>query len=154
MKVFEPNRAKYRKNNDKKIICQFCDLKNIKNQECKKLSGKYWLVFISKYPYMDGNLMIIPKRHIEDTSELSEEEKIEFFEILEKVKDKLGKIFKTNEFNIWLNLGKNSGCSISHLHWQIIPRKFKIENAANIFGDIHILTVLPEKLKKMIDGKD
>lgn len=153
MKIFEPSRDIYRKRTSRIKICEFCNLKNIKKQECKSLSGKYWRVLVNLYPYMDGNLMLIPKRHIIDTNELNNNEKAEFFEVLEKTKNKLGKTFKTKDFNIGLNLGKNAGASIEHLHWQIIPRKFKIENASNIFADIQIMTMLPGELKKNIDKK-
>ena len=68
-------------------------------------------------------------------------------------KKKLGRIFKTKDFNIGLNIGKDAGSSIDHIHWQIIPRKYKVMNSSNIFADIHIITISPQKLKKMIEGK-
>jgi ATP adenylyltransferase len=89
MKVYEPLRAEYRRNRGKNKICQFCDFKIIKTQECETLSGKYWMVFVNLYPYMDGNLMIIPKRHVKDTNDLDSKEKSEFFDILKKVKIRL-----------------------------------------------------------------
>jgi ATP adenylyltransferase len=153
MNVYEPQRAKYRKKIGKWKICEFCNPKNATSQECKTISGKHWKVWVNLYPYMDGNLMLIPRRHIKDINELNSEEKKKFFCVLEKVKKKLGEIFETKEFNIGLNLGKNSGSSIEHMHWQIIPRKYRIDNAANIFADIHVITMLPSKLKKIIDKK-
>lgn len=111
------------------------------------------MVFVNLYPYMDGNLMIIPRRHVKDTNDLDSKEESEFFDILKKVKIRLSRIFETNEFNVGLNLGKNSGSSIEHIHWQIIPRRHKVENATNIFADIQVITMLPLKLKKIIDKR-
>jgi ATP adenylyltransferase len=152
MKVYEPSRLAYRKKIGTVKKCQFCDLLNIKSQICESLSGKYWRVVANKYPYMDGNLMIVPKRHFRDIEDMNKEERNEFFEIIVKTKKKLSKIFKTNDFNIGLNLGKKAGASIEHLHWQIIPRKDKIINASNIFADLYVITVSPQKLKKIIDS--
>lgn len=151
MKVYEPSRLAYRKKIGAVKKCQFCDSSNIKNQICKKLSGKYWQVITNKYPYMDGNLMIISKRHIEDLEEMNEAEQKEFFEILVIAKKKLSRIFKTKDFNVGLNIGKGAGASIGHLHWQIIPRKNKILNASNIFADLYVITISPRKLKKLIE---
>jgi len=151
MKIYDSKRAKYRKSISKTKSCQFCDTGNIKNQQCQSLSGEFWIVMVNKYPYMDGNLMIIPKRHVCDIEKLNGNEKTEFFDVLEKTKKKLEEIFKTKDFNIGLNIGKLSGASIKHIHWQIIPRKAKIQNSTNIFADIEVITISPLELKKLID---
>jgi len=151
MQVYEPSRLAYRKKIGAVKKCQFCDLSNIKSQICESLSGKYWRVITNKYPYMDGNLIIIPKRHFSDIEEMNEAEKKEFFEVLVKTKKRLSKVFKTKDFNIGLNIGKRAGASIEHLHWQIIPRKDKILNSSNIFADLYVITISPQRLKKMIE---
>lgn len=151
--IYDPKRADYRKKIKKIIQCEFCNEKNISQQECKSLSGKFWLVLVNKYPYMDGNLIIIPKRHIKNIEQLNKEEWNEFYKILKNTKTKLSKIFKTEDFNIGINIGKKAGSSIEHMHWQILPRKEKILNSSNIFADLYIITVSPWELKKMIDKK-
>jgi len=96
--------------------------------------------------------MIIPKRHFADLEDMNDSERKEFFDILIRAKKKLGKIFNTRDFNIGLNLGKAAGTSINHLHWQIIPRDPKAyANSANIFGDLYVIKVSPNDLKKMIE---
>lgn len=107
---------------------------------------------MNKYPYMDGNLMIITKEHIKNIEDLTREQWDEFYRILKNTKKKLGKIFKTEDFNIGLNIGKNSGNSLEHLHWQVIPRRFAPLNSSNIFADLYVVTVSPWELKKMIEG--
>ncbi|OGI29712.1 MAG: hypothetical protein A2288_02535 [Candidatus Moranbacteria bacterium RIFOXYA12_FULL_44_15] len=153
IKVLETGRSEYRKKAVRSKECPFCNPSNLKSQECKSLSGKEWAVIINKYPYMDGNLMIISRRHVEHVSSLNSAEKGEFFEILNGVIEKLGKLFTTNDFNVGLNLGKNAGASVKHLHWQVIPRKNKILNSANIFADLFVITMPPDKLRKIIDKK-
>jgi diadenosine tetraphosphate (Ap4A) HIT family hydrolase len=149
MRVLEKKRGKYIKR--KKIQCDFCDLTVIKDQQVKKLEGKYWYVLASKFPYLDGNLMIITKRHIPDTTDLTQAEKEEFFMILEKTKKVLTKLFKTRSFNIGLNLGPDSGASIPHLHWQVIPR-VKINPAVfNVINDLWFVTLDYKELIKKIN---
>ncbi len=155
MRIFQKIRkekfAKYKyENND----CDFCSKEVIEDQGIKKFSTENWLVLASKYPYLDGNLMIIPKRHIIDFDELTGKEWQEFFEVLKNVKSALGEIFNTDSFNIALNIGENSGASIKHLHWQIIPRPKKLNpNAQNVFNDFYFVTMdykeLIEKINKL-----
>ena len=153
MKVLDSSRGVYIKKVNKGIKkCVFCDPKVIKEQECKSLAGKYWRVLVNKYPYLDGNLMVIPKRHFVNLEDMNEQEKSEFFEVLAKAKKRLGKIFNTQYFNIGINIGKAAGTSIDHLHWQIIPRDPKaFSNAANIFADLYVIKISPKELKKRIE---
>jgi diadenosine tetraphosphate (Ap4A) HIT family hydrolase len=53
-----------------------------------------------------------------------------------------------------LNEGKASGRSVSHLHWQIIPRWFKNPNAVGVFADIHVVTMSPFELKEILKKND
>ncbi|HAR99526.1 MAG: putative cytosolic protein [Candidatus Moranbacteria bacterium GW2011_GWC2_37_73] len=151
MKIYEPKRALYRKNKPTTGCCQFCDKKTINEQQCLSLESKHWMVVVNKYPYMDGNVMIIPKRHVRNVADLLKDEWFEFQDILEKTMKKLSQIFKTEDFNIGANIGIDAGGSIEHLHWQIIPRRKKISNSVNIFADIEVITILPEDLRKIID---
>jgi len=155
MKVVNPEKFKYNKkldNNDVKS-CDFCDPKIHKKQECKSLQGKYWRAIVNLYPYMDGNLMIVPKRHIIRIDEINKEEWQELHQMITKSQKRLAEIFKTKSFNVGINIGKSAGSSIPHMHWQIMPRRKWIPNFANIVGDMYVITVTPEKLKKLIDGK-
>ncbi len=151
MKVLEPSRAQYRKVKDKIKTCQFCDPENLQAQSVKSLEGEHWLVIANKYPYLDGNLMLVPKRHVCQVEDLNDQEKAEFFTIFAKSKKALADLFATESFNFGINVGKFSGCSIAHLHWQLIPRRKYTQNCTNIIHDLHVITMdyqeLIDKLK-------
>jgi ATP adenylyltransferase len=100
---------------------------------------------------MDGNVMIVPVRHIDKIEDIDKNEWQEFGLILAKTQKVLGEIFKTDSFNIGLNVGAESGASIPHLHWQIVPRKFKNITVMNAFADLYIVAVTPEETKRLID---
>lgn len=149
MRILDSNRKKYKHTFSKSDDCVLCNKKE--TLECLGLSGKYWRVLVNRFPYMDGNVMIIPTLHKEKTGELTKEEWGEFRKVLQKTQEVLGKIFQVDSFNIGLNLGPESGASIPHLHWQIIPRKFKNITVMNTFADLYIVAVTPEETKKLID---
>jgi diadenosine tetraphosphate (Ap4A) HIT family hydrolase len=146
MRIYEENRGKYRTLYKSKG-CNFCDAVILKDQEVKQLKGKYWRVLACKYPYMDGNLMIVPRRHVTQTEKLTTGEWAEFSEVLIKTQKLLGDLFKTKSFNIMLQLGPNSGGSVRHLHWMIIPRpKKKNLSGWNIFENFYFVTLSYKEL--------
>ncbi len=149
VRVLDKNRTNYKQTFSKNDKCIFCGTDDV--LECKGLAIKYWRVIINRYPYMDGNVMIIPVRHIEKNEDVASEEWQEFGVVLTKTQKVLEKIFKTDSFNVGLNVGSESGASIPHLHWQVVPRKFKNIAAMNTFADLYIVAVTPEETKKMMD---
>ena len=149
MRILDENRATYKKTFSDKSECVFC--LEEKSLECVGLGNVHWKVLVNSFPYMDGNVMIIPFRHIEKTEEISDQEWISFGEVLSKTKKILGEIFKTDSFNVGLNVGPESGASIPHLHWQIVPRRFKNITTLNTFADLYIVATTPAQTKKMID---
>lgn len=153
MRTLDPYRKNYIKRIASQEHCEFCAEEVIQNQECKTLRTEYWRVIVALYPYLDGNVMIIPRRHITDTSELTENEWQDFHSALEGAKKRLGEIFSATSFNIGLNLGEYSGRSISHIHWQLIPRaRVRNTNALEIFSELQVISTSPQDLQKKIDS--
>lgn len=151
MKVHNPYRSKYNHSYHNKS-CPFCDKQIIKRQNIEPLEGKTWMVFANQYPILDGNLMLVLKRHVEDTSELDKNEWEELQEQIEQTKTILSKIFNTKSFNIGFNIGPDSGSSVKHLHWQIIPRinHQPINGFASFIAGIQTVRLSPEELRKRI----
>jgi ATP adenylyltransferase len=153
MQIYAPERKMYNKEVKLKKACYFCDKKVIREQICSRFSFEYWNVLTNKYPYMDGNVMLIPKNHLERLEDISEDIWKEFPVALLEVQKVLGKIFTTESFNIGINIGKESGRSVEHLHWQIIPRKEKNHTVVGVLADIHVITLSPEDLKKKLSER-
>lgn len=151
MKVHNPSRAKY-SHDYQNTKCPFCDPEIVKKQNIEALESKKWMVFINQYPILDGNLMLVLKRHAEDSAELTSDDWQELHGKIEQVKVVLDKIFKTTSFNIGFNIGPDSGASVKHLHWQILPRVSRqpADSFTTLIADIHIVRLSPEELKEKI----
>ncbi len=151
MRIYEEKRGKY-KTTYKSKNCDFCDPFVLQDQKVKQLEGEFWRVLACKYPYMDGNLMIVPKRHVTHTDKLNKEEWDEFSRVLVATQTLLTELFHTKSFNIMLQLGLNSGSSIRHLHWMIIPRPKKQKVSGwNVFNDFYFVTLSYKELIMKID---
>ncbi len=149
MRILEPKRSTYKRVYRDKGYCDFCDPVVIKDQEVVVLRGQEWRVLACKYPYMDGNLMILPKRHVTHTDKLNAAEWAEFPKVLLATQKLLGELFKTDSFNLAMNLGPLSGGSVPHIHWMIVPRP-KIANLScfNVMHDFYLVQMDYKQLLK------
>ena len=76
------------------------------------------------YPVSKLHCLIIPKRHIKDFFELTNEELVACNDLVKKVKNEVIKKDPNIEgFNLGTNIGKVSGQSILHCHLHLIPRR-------------------------------
>ena len=76
------------------------------------------------YPVSKLHCLIIPKRHIKDFFELTNEELVACNDLVKKVKNEVIKKDPNIEgFNLGTNVGKVSGQSILHCHLHLIPRR-------------------------------
>ena len=76
------------------------------------------------YPVSNLHCLIIPKRHVKDYFELSNDEVIACNELIKKIKEEiLLKDPLVKGFNIGTNIGKVAGQSVLHCHIHLIPRR-------------------------------
>ena len=94
------------------------------------------------YPVSDQHCLIIPKRHIADYFDLSNEELIACNDLIKIIKQEvLDKDKSIEAFNIGTNAGKISGQSIMHCHIHLIPRRER--DVDNPQGGVR--SVIPKK---------
>ena len=76
------------------------------------------------YPVSEYHCLIVPKRHVKDYFDLTNEELLACNDLIKKIKKEVSKKDKNIEaFNIGTNAGKISGQSIMHCHIHLIPRR-------------------------------
>ena len=76
------------------------------------------------YPVSDHHCLIIPKRHIKDYFDMTNDELIACNDLIQIVKNEiLSKDTNVKGFNIGTNAGKIAGQSIMHCHIHLIPRR-------------------------------
>ena len=76
------------------------------------------------YPVSKHHALIIPKRHVENYFDMSEDEVLSGNQLIKKMKNKLQELDSTVDgFNIGTNSGKLAGQSIMHCHIHLIPRR-------------------------------
>ena len=100
--------------------CLFCSIKE------SGLADENTLAYASydTYPVSEWHCLIIPKRHVKDYFELTNDEVIACNDLIKKIKEKiLLKDPLVKGFNMGTNAGKIAGQSVLHCHIHLIPRR-------------------------------
>ena len=100
--------------------CLFC------NPKVSGVAHENNLAYASydSYPVSEHHCLIIPKRHMSDYFELTNNEIIACNDLIKIIKNEiLNKDQTVKAFNIGTNVGKESGQSIMHCHIHVIPRR-------------------------------
>ena len=100
--------------------CLFCNIqKSVCDHENELAYASY-----DSYPVSGHHCLVIPKRHMKDYFDLTNEELLACNNLIKIVKNEI--INKDNTvtgFNLGTNIGKVSGQSIHHCHFHLIPRR-------------------------------
>ena len=118
--------------------CLFCNV----NEREYTIDNQLAYVSYDTYPVSKLHCLIIPKRHIKDYFNLTDDELLACNNLINKMKDEIKSKDPTVEgFNLGTNIGKVSGQSIFHCHFHLIPRRKK--DVDNPQGGVR--SVIPNK---------
>ena len=110
------------KKNDESCGCKLCE--EIEKKETWILESKGFHILFNRYPYIIGNLMIVPDKAVSAIEDLDVEMRGNLMEVINQSQKLLKQVLNTDSCNIGMNLGKFSGASIpQHIHIHIVPRK-------------------------------
>ena len=99
-------------------------------------------VMLNKFPYNNGHLMVIPRRHTADFGALPQDEFVDLHRLLQIAAAVVNEAYSPHAMNVGMNLGRSAGAGIvDHLHYHVVPRWD---------GDTNFMPVLAET-KVMIE---
>jgi ATP adenylyltransferase len=126
--------------------CVFCALAAMAPSAA---SGVLWrddwsFVTLNAFPYGSGHLLVLPRRHVGELSDLGDEEYASFFWALRRTVTALEVAYRADGMNVGMNLGQAAGAGIpQHLHAHALPRWNGDTNFMSTIGETR---VLPESL--------
>jgi ATP adenylyltransferase len=81
------------------------------------------LLMMNRYPYANGHLLVAPRRHVADISDLSAEDRAGMMELAELGNRLLRKSMHCQGVNLGMNLGRCAGAGVpGHCHMHLVPR--------------------------------
>lgn len=128
---------------DKEEGCVFCN-KPKENQDDKNYilyRGKTCFVMLNLYPYVCGHIMIVPYKHVPDTTQLSQDELLEVTALLNKSIVVLREAVSPEGFNVGVNIGKIAGAGVEeHVHLHLVPRWAADTNFMPMLSATHVVS--------------
>lgn len=111
--------------------------------------GSHSAIFLNRYPYNNGHLLVAPLVHRGQFGELEGPDLTEPVFTVQRAVAALDRIYRPQGFNIGLNLGKSAGAGLpDHLHWHIVPRWDGDTNFMPILGQTKVIV---ESLDELYD---
>jgi ATP adenylyltransferase len=112
------------------------------------------LVVLNRYPYNNGHLLVAPRRHVGDLSELTSDEHMECMQQLSRLTGIYRELLRAEGFNIGLNLGRVAGAGLpGHVHWHLVPRWNGDNNFMGVVADTRIIPQSLDALWELLHGK-
>jgi ATP adenylyltransferase len=85
--------------------------------------GTSTVIVLNRFPYNNGHLLVSPRSHIGELSQMTGAQHAECMEQLAQLTDLYRQVLNADGFNIGLNLGRVAGAGLpGHLHWHLVPR--------------------------------
>lgn len=106
-------------NEGRNSTCPFCNL--APDREIIMETSHVYAIY-DKYPVNEGHSLIIPKRHCQNYFDLSEEEQVNCWKAVNRVKQIIIKKYNPDGFNIGININEVAGQTVNHVHIHLIPR--------------------------------
>ncbi len=100
-----------------KQACIFCNIIEGKEKAWKIYEDEQVLVILDAFPVTEGHMLILPKKHVEDLLDLSDEEIAHIFKVAKKVAKAAKKALNAEFVNII-----TAPSMIKHAHVHVIPR--------------------------------
>ncbi len=121
------------------------------------------VILLNRFPYANGHLLIAPRRHVADITDLTLQENQAIMVMLQQSCTILRHHLQPDGFNIGLNVGTIAGAGIAdHLHFHIVPRWQGDHNFMTVTGDIrtipehinHTFELLGPDYQQLLPGED
>jgi bis(5'-adenosyl)-triphosphatase len=106
-------------NKDSKTILKFANIQIDESQIFYK--RKFVFAFVNLRPFLPGHVLLCPTRVEKHYSNLTETEVMELWISAKNIANNLKKYYHTDSIQISIQDGENSGQTVEHCHFHIIP---------------------------------
>ncbi len=98
--------------------CPFCTVPPNRILE----SREHALLLHDAYPVSPGHSLVISRRHVAEIFDLTATEIGDFVELIRIARERIDSTLQPTGYNIGVNVGRDAGQTVMHVHIHIIPR--------------------------------
>lgn len=108
------------------FLCDAFDTELTKDQMRERMilvADNRGALMMNRYPYSNGHLLVAPKAHVADISDLTADARAGIMELAELGNRLLRKAMRCQGVNMGMNLGRCAGAGVpGHCHLHLVPR--------------------------------
>jgi ATP adenylyltransferase len=98
-------------------------------------------VILNKYPYGNGHLMVVPRKHTDKLETLDDTEFLAVHRLLHETIAALRDAYRPHGMNVGMNMGEAGGAGIAeHAHYHALPRWSGDVNFMPVFSDTKVIS--------------
>ncbi len=146
--LFTPWRHDYVVEGVREEGCVFCRLADGGGRDFL-LASEHWYLVLNAFPYCNGHVMLVSRRHVTWLSELDEAAHAELAPLLARIETAIREAYRPEGMNLGINFGSAGGAGIpGHLHIHLLPRW---TGDTNFMTAVTHTRVVPEDLAKSFE---
>jgi diadenosine tetraphosphate (Ap4A) HIT family hydrolase len=111
MRICSPKLAE-----DQAMECELC------KEQMTLFGDEHAYVRYDNNSLSKGHVIVVPRRHVADFFDMTQEEKNSVVALLDHAKAEISREHSPDGYNIGVNIGKAAGQSRMHVHVHLIPR--------------------------------
>jgi histidine triad (HIT) family protein len=100
--------------------CIFCEIAAHRSEAHVVYEDETTMAFLDIFPFTDGHTLVVPKRHVDRLTDLTESEYHPMLRTLSTICRRVERL--SSDYNIGVNQGPFAGQIVFHLHFHVIPR--------------------------------
>jgi histidine triad (HIT) family protein len=135
----------------KMTSCIFCQVIEGAVPSAKIYEDEHVYAFMDIMPTTEGHVLLIPKKHIENIYDFTEEDAANFFKVAPKIANALKDEFRPAGLNLLQNNGAPAGQSVFHYHMHFIPRYDETDGFQLSTWETKHTTYTPDKIQELAD---
>ena len=101
---------------DQRDACELCTPQSVLSE------NELAYVRLDNHSLSRGHVLVVPKRHVADFFEMTNQEQSAVLELLRKAKQLIHAEHSPDGYNVGVNIGQAAGQSRMHVHVHLIPR--------------------------------
>jgi ATP adenylyltransferase len=154
-RLWSPWRLAYVTGSASPTGCIFCDAVSEAPDPAREalvlVRGRLAFVILNLYPYNNGHLMVVPKRHIASLAAATADELSELMRFTRDAEAALTEAYRPDGINVGLNLGRPAGAGIAdHIHIHAVPRWSGDTSFMSVVGNTRVLPeTIPDTAQRL-----
>lgn len=102
------------------------------------------VVVLNAFPYTNGHVLVLPRRHVADLLNLDDADRIAVWELATDAMRAVRAAYRPDGVNLGANIGRAAGAGIpGHVHLHVLPRWYADTNFSTAVAETR---VMPEAL--------